>query len=318
MMTFPSVLGYIAGTKNGKDAVKVFFDPDVEELDEKSEEKFTGISKQKSNEKLEEKSKKKSKDTVEEILREKILEKFENNTVFKENPSLAFVNVKNVLEERFEKLKEKGKQNPVAPPIPGYERDKIHKIIQSEGERIIATYSNVTGLGVDRKLLENGQFGESCIVLYCFDKTLVPFGEDKLPTRLKGCSVDIRLDFIMFGLCNSGCNPLKKGCSIGIPEIKKAGSVGFFVRSTISSSENGFLTAAHVALSEKNMELSNKGSLEGIHEIIHPSLQDSERNSVVGTVSRSVCKNIGPEETGVDAAFVKFQKPTSGGTVFLG
>lgn len=299
MMTFPSVVGYIAGTKDGKEAVKVFFDQDIEELEEKSGEK----SKEK---------------TVEKQLREKILEKFQRSTYFKNKPTVSFVNVKNIIEERSKMLKGNGKHTPVAPFIPGETRDNIDKIIQSEGERIITTYSNVMGLDIDRMLLENGQFGDACIVLYCFDKTVVPFGEESLPTHLKGCPVDIREEFIMFGHCSSSCDPLKQGCSIGIPEEEKAGSVGFFVRSTVSL-DKGFLTAAHVALKEIDIPISDSGFVVGTHKIVHPSSGDSKQNKIVGIVSRSVRKSIGPKdkETGVDVAYVKFDTPTPGGKLFI-
>lgn len=275
---YSSVLSYIAGTKNGQDFVKVFLNDDDEEAKEK----------------------------------------FKESTYLEKITTFEFINVqRRINEERLKMLKEKKKRKPVAPSIAGNIRKNIDKIIQSEGEKLIATHSNVTGLGIDRQLLENGRFGDPCIVLYCFDKTLVPFGEGKLPVHLKGYPVDIREDFIMFGLCSSGCNPLKKGCSIGIPGVRSSGSVGFFVRSTVSSTENGFLTAAHVALSEEDMALSNDGILHGAHQIIHPSSEDSEVNEITGIVSRGVCKNIGPEETGIDAALVTFDKPTSGGKVYI-
>lgn len=237
------------------------------------------------------------------------IKKFQESTYFEKKPTFEFLNVQmRILEERSLKLKE-------VPYIAWNIRKNMDKIIQSEGERLFTLHSNIAGFGIDRMLLKNGQFGDPCIVLYCYDETIVPFGEEKLPTHLKGFPVDIREDFILFGHCIRSCSRLQTGCSIGIPGVKSSGSVGFFVRSTVSASENGFLTAAHVALSEKDMALSNEGSLHGAHKIIHPSSLDSEKNSVVGTVSRSVCKNFGPGQTGVDAAFVKFDKPTSGGKV---
>ena len=191
------------------------------------------------------------------------------------------------------------------PPVDRDKRTILKKIIQDEEDKIIALYSTVVGIGVGRTMLSETEFGDPCIVLYCLDKTLVPFGEKKIPKIIKGCIVDIREDFFMFGCCVN-CNQFDKGCCIGRAGVNCAGSVGFFVKSNCSSSkECGFLTAAHVAHGNV-FELNKSASpVEGdFHNIVHPALSQN----VIGIVTKAFCGNCKTNEyqKGIDAAFVRF------------
>lgn len=44
-----------------------------------------------------------------------------------------------------------------------------------------------------------------CIVLYCFDKNFILFGEKFLLKIIVGCLCDIREDYVMFGYCFNRC-----------------------------------------------------------------------------------------------------------------
>ena len=191
------------------------------------------------------------------------------------------------------------------PPVDKQTRASLRKIIQDEEDKIIALYSNVVGIGMGRIMLNDTQCGDPCIVVYCLDKTLVPFGEKKIPNFLKGYIVDIREDFFMFG-CGMDCRQLDKGCCIGRAGEESAGSLGIFVTSKLSSSnERGFLTAAHVAYGNV-LELNKFATpVDGdFHPIVHPVLS----NRVIGNVTIAFCGNCETNgyEKGIDAAFVRF------------
>lgn len=124
----------------------------------------------------------------------------------------------------------------------------------------------------------------------------------------------------MFGHC-ADCPTLNIGCSIGIPSVKSAGSVGFFVRSNDSQGccKNGFLTAAHVAIKDcdelyERRSLFSKHPLASMsHAIVHPSYVDNNANVVIGRVIESFFGNYGPNGTGIDAAFVQTNHRKLGG-----
>ena len=207
---------------------------------------------------------------------------------------------------------------PIEPPqVDRRTKAGLRKIIQDEEDKIVALYSTVVGIGVGRTMLSETEFGDPCIVLYCLDKTLVPFGEKKIPKLLKGCIVDIREDFFMFGYICMDCKQLDKGCCIGRDGENIAGSVGFLVKSNCSSSkECGFLTAAHVA--HGNVLELNKSATPvngDFHNIVHPALSEN----VIGNVTKAFCGNRKTNEyqKGIDAAFVRFaEKKTKGNFCF--
>lgn len=193
------------------------------------------------------------------------------------------------------------------PPIDRIAKNRLQEVIQDEEDKLVALHSSLVGIGVGRVKINETKFGEECIVLYCLDKTLLPFGEKKFPEFLKGEKVDIREDCFMFASCED-CNQLEKGCCIGIAGEGLAGSVGFLVKSkNPSSNECGFLTAAHVVY--KNIfELSESAApvLGNFHKIVHPA----ESDNVVGSFTKAFCGNHKSNgyQKGIDAAFVRFEE----------
>lgn len=212
-----------------------------------------------------------------------------------------------------------------AQPIDIVTMKQLGQVIQEHGEKIYAKYSTVVGIGVSQvrrigKIIQE----EPCIVLYCLDKTLIPFGESPLPEYIAGCPCDLREDIVMFGAnaCPNYCpssnpNLPEPGCSIGIPSVDSAGSVGFLVESNNPINnfglEYGFLTASHVAV-ERFQDLYHNESLLSRHHllalrehfIVHPSWQDSGHiDHKVGQVVESFCGNYGLNKIGMDFALVK-------------
>lgn len=61
------------------------------------------------------------------------------------------------------------------------------RIIDRQGEKLMAYHSTIVAIGVDRN-----QKGFPCIVLYCLDKMLIPFGEEEIPEYLEHERVEIR------------------------------------------------------------------------------------------------------------------------------
>ena len=239
--------------------------------------------------------------------------------------SIDFVDVTTELQDRSEKLKKRREQSKKVTLMDSHIRNGLRTIQKRYEEKLMATHSNIIGIGLGH-MMSDDNHDQPCIVLYCLDKSLIPFGEQELPKYLDGYPVDIREDVIKFGHCTN-CRSLHNGCSIGRPFDDSAGSVGFFVRSkeTTANQDIGFLTAAHVALGNDFLErlyenralLSQNVFASNIHEheIIHPSWKDSKINDKIGTVSEAFCGNFGPNEKGVDAAFVKLNKPVLEGII---
>lgn len=205
-----------------------------------------------------------------------------------------------------------------APDIDKSERDYLKQIIQSQSKKIYAQYSNVIGIRIS-KVSCNGDTIENrpCIVLYCLDKTLIPFGENALPKTLAGLDCDIREDFFMLGICRycSSPNSPEPGCSIGIPSDNFSGSVGFLYKSEVTF-ESGFLTASHVAIkrfeelygSDMSVPCFNFFYFRKRHPVVHPSFSDNNnRNNEVGYVVKSYFGNfkLAKGLTGLDFAVVQ-------------
>lgn len=224
-----------------------------------------------------------------------------------------------------------------ARPIDISTMKKLGQVIQEHGEKIYARYSNVVGIGVSQvRRVGNTIKEEPCIVLYCLDKTLIPYGESPLPKYIAGWPCDLREDIVMFGgyACPDYCpssNPNfpEPGCSIGIPSVKSAGSVGFLVEPTNPVNNFGlgcgFLTASHVAVEsfqdlyydESLLSSHNRLALEK-HFIVHPSCQDSGHTGhKVGEVVESYCGNYGLNKIGMDFALVKNNIFRQQGNFFL-
>ena len=246
--------------------------------------------------------KKNGESVVKVILREddpEAKESFRKGCVISPKPLFQFVCF-----EKGMNLKDR-KSESIITKIDPEKRNEIDTIITKEGRKIFAKHSHIVGIGI-------GQIDtKPCIVLYCLDKTLVPFGEEKLPQVIGDeyqYPVDVREDMVAFGHCTN-CNSVNNGCSISRSSVDQTGSVGFLARSRKSSlaPEEGFLTAAHVAL-DCLPEVYAGNSHHDINEceIVHPSYKDNKnRNTIIGRVSEAFCGNFGPDRVGIDAAFVK-------------
>lgn len=221
--------------------------------------------------------------------------------------TFQFINVAAKKKEILTNLQKR----PVKEYLPYEEERRLKGVLKDHRKRLMANYSNIVGIspGIMSKTTRSG---EPCIVLRCLAKNLVPFGEQKLPDTLEGYPVDIREDFVMFGHC-TGEHSLRSGCSIGIPLVDRAGSVGFFVKlknPSSLSSKTGFLTAAHVALErftelcDTNTFLSRHPLRRYIHKIVHPSKKDSNTTKTIGEVCEAFCGNCETTDIGIDAAYV--------------
>lgn len=234
---------------------------------------------------------------------------------------LEFVNVKKMSKLISKEVEQVNLYEKKASPVNKSTLAILGQIVQENGDQIYARYSNVVGIGISPVRFDGDKIQEQpCIVLYCLDKTIIPFGEKPLPKSLEGWHCDIREDFVMFGKCpwpcpSSSLNFPESGCSIGIPSVDSAGSVGFLVESTnpLSNIQCGFLTASHVAI-QRFEELYHHGSLLSCdrllsltqHFIVHPSWQDNgHTDHEVGQVVESFCGNYGLNRIGMDFALVK-------------
>lgn len=277
---YPSIIKYIAGHKgDGQEAVKVY----LSEEDEKAKQFF--------------------KKECRKVL---------------EDPDFEFVSFKKkkkILDEK-EKLERSEEEVYV---IENPDRIKLTQMIQECEDKIHAIYSNVIGIGISNvKRFDNPMQTDLGIIIYCLDKTIIPFGENPLPKCIAGWPCDVKEDFFMFGVCPmcpyTNPNLTIPGCSIGIPSDKFTGSAGFLYRSRTSENayKSGFLTASHVAIKDCHelypecKRLSEHRLGRKTHSIVHPSYTDNNRSdSLVGQVVESIFGNYGSLGTGLDFAVVK-------------
>lgn len=257
---------------------------------------------------------------------------FKNCSNVSEETRFEFVNVEKIPKLISKDVEKINIQEKSAPPINTATFAQLREIIQEQGDAIYSKYSNVVGIGISPvrsvgDLIQN----EPCIVLYCLDKNIIPFGETQLPESIAGWPCDIREDFVMFGTCPFPCpsssqNFPEPGCRIGIPSVESAGSVGYLVESNyqVNTLGSGFLTASHVAI-ERFEDLYHYGSLLSgnhllslkQHFIVHPAWQDNGKtNHQVGEVVESFCLNYGLNKIGMDFALVKNQICRAAGTLF--
>lgn len=212
-----------------------------------------------------------------------------------------------------------------APAIDTSTIKELKKIIQEHGEKTYARYSNIVGLKISNvRCVGDIKKEEPCIVLYCLDKTLIPFGESPLPESLGGWPCDIREDIVMLGSrrCPTNCpfpeqNLPELGCSVGRPSTDESGSVGFYYKSTIPSDrfKCGFLTASHVALDcfedlyDKSLLSENQRLRHRKFSIVHPSWEDCKTDNEIGNVVESYLGNKSSKSesirSGLDVAVVE-------------
>lgn len=249
---------------------------------------------------------------------------------------LEFVHVGKT-EEKLKEVKDMKTYEKNAPAIDAPTMNQLNKIIEDQGEKIFARHSNVVGLQISNvRCVGDLKKEEPCIVLYCLDKTLIPFGEKPLPESLGGWPCNVREDIVMLGSrrCPTNCpfpkqNMFMQGCSIGRPSVKDSGSVGFFYTSTNPTNTfgSGFLTASHVAVNR--FELLYNRSLLSLnntiypqnHDIVHPSWEDynaKNNDNKVGKVVESFIGNYNSGSSfGLDFAVVKCENDRKEGVFFV-
>lgn len=283
LKTNPSLLTYLAGTRDGIPAVKVFLAGD-------------------------------DKENAELHLREQYPE-----------VSFEVVDVDKKCEEISKNMEHIEKFEQSAQEIDKEARQRVNEVIKRTSEKVFANHSNIIGIEISNVRSENNKMlHELCIALLCLDESIVPYGESPLPKSLGGYPCDIRREFVMFGHGPSN-QVLSIGCSIGIPSVELAGSVGFFVKSNNSPGffKTGFLTAAHVAIEqydelyEQSSLLSKHSLAKQSHKITHQACVDNNVNIILGEVFESFIGNYGPNRTGIDAAFVKTNHQILGGIPFF-
>lgn len=116
-------------------------------------------------------------------------------------------------------------------------RKEMRDIIAKNQYKLLALHSNVIGVGLG---CMSDKLGEPCFVLYCVDKSLIPFGEEELPRDLVGYPVEHRDDYVMLSRADD-TSPIK-------PTLSQKGSVHMLVKPRAKSiSDTGFLTSAQIA-----------------------------------------------------------------------
>lgn len=285
----PNLHHYIVGKKGAKEVIKVFLCGD-----DKEEEKAQAD--------------------------------FKKAVFISKEMHIEFVNLdkrsKEILKEREEIQMHEEKESVIGESV----RQQIQKVIKKNKRKLFANHSNILGITSSNVLYDGKTFSvEPCIVFYCLDKNVVPFGEEPLPTRIEGWPCDHREEFSSFATCPSSCLVSNKafpepGCSIGVESSDEVGSAGFLVESTINDFEHGFLTAAHVAVQGFDILYKNRQFLYGfvpltlqMTNIVHHyfSWLDDQRHQederTVGTVVEAICGNY--TDRGIDFAFVRSDAP---------
>lgn len=243
-----------------------------------------------------------------------------------ENTEFEFVNIEGKIEmpKEIEKIKALERE---APDIDKSTIKELKSIIQEHTDKLYARHSNIIGIQIGRRVHSDAH---PCIIFYCLDKTLIPFGEKQLPETLAGWPCDVREDFIRLGTCTQQCRAgicadlPELGCSTGKASKRGSGSVGFMYESMDSDKyKSGFLTASHVAIEEchrlhrGNTFLSNHLLGQKRHIIVHPSCDDNAGvDHEVGEVVESFFGNYASSE-GLDFAAVKTNKRKEGGICTL-
>lgn len=238
--------------------------------------------------------------------------------VFKANTNIQLVTIAARFQELSEEMKKIKMYENEAPFIKTSTKLDISQVINNQARSLYAKYSNVIGLGISNVRYDAGNIKhEACIVIYCLDKSIIPFGENSLPERIDEVPCDVREDIILFGSCYH-CRDVNAspGCSIGMHFKSDSGSAGFLAKSNLSS-VTGFLTAAHVAIDDLqklyDAQVLMSECIVGRkkHKIVHPSWLDGANSELAGEVVESFCGNY--YECGIDAAFVKNYEPTDRG-----
>lgn len=231
---YPSILKYTLGRKNDRPYVKVF----LREEDENAT-----------------------------IFFQKLGNNLSMDTVYE------FVHLKEISKKMWQEMEEIKRIERAACEISPITKIMIEKIVETEEEKMYAKHSNLVGIGISNVLVQHDSVIRTpCIVLYCLDKTLVPFGENPLPRYIKGYPCDIREDLVVFGSCDH-CSTVNPGCNIGSTSSSKFGSAGFLIEQ--QNRFKGFLTAAHVVFDNvESIYRDNAGDFSNTKlkgDILHPA-----------------------------------------------
>lgn len=258
----------------------------------------------------------------------------ESERIFKEscdaskNLQFEFVNVERYNDKNEEDVQIRLRERK-APAVVTSIRKKMKQFIQDHAEKIIALFSNVIGIQIGKarrvgSLIQEGP----CIILYCLDKSLIPFGEKPLPKYIAEWPCDVREDFVRCGRCPKNCQAQNEslpdtGCSIGIKSDSSSGSAGFLYESKEPTNAlgDGLLTAAHVAVKDleklnhtKSFTTANLCSDKNI--IVHPSfVENRNRNYRVGRVVEAFHGN--HEGIGLDFAVIKINESRNKGKYYV-
>lgn len=249
---------------------------------------------------------------------------FKDCCAYSKDLQFEFVNVKRY-KDRNKEVEELKILERKARPVDTATRKELKQIIEEYGKKIYALFSNVVGIqiGTARKVENLPQQG-TCIILYCLDKCLIPFGEKPLPEKIAGWPCDIREDFVRFGRCPRNCPAQRQshpdpGCSIGIKSDNSSGSAGFLYESREPNNKlgDGFFTAAHVAVKDlkklcpdTSFTMANLSPDDNI--IVHRS--DPKIGNNYYRVGRVVEAFFGKrEDIDLDFAAVKIRERRNGG-----
>lgn len=222
---------------------------------------------------------------------------------------IEFVNVN----EKSTKLKDQKKSNESFLCLDEkniHLREMLAQTIKNESERVYAIHSNVVGIGIGTRKQKDCNL--PCIILFTYDKDIIPFGEKTLPKFLNGWKCKIREDIAIFGGLFDSYQRNQPNPQLLIPIPSKFISLGFLAKTQRSKLETyGYLTAAHVItdqwtdLYHANSFLSELNLDQFLHEDVHRALSESHQNHIFEKIEESFCGNWGKDDTGIDAAFVK-------------
>lgn len=239
--------------------------------------------------------------------------------MFKDNLRIKFVTIADKTKEMSDEMNKIRHMEDISPPVSESERNRLSNIIYSHAERLYANHSTIVGIGISNvRSIDGIIIAMPCIVIYCSDRSVKPFGEKSLPTSIGGCICDIRENIILFGTCTDcGEENANPGCSVGMTFSSVHGSAGFLAKSNSTrKDETGFITAAHVAirkleklyLAKTFFSTCNKGdeSIVIVHPSLHHANLHSTQTTLVGEVIESYCGNY--LNAGMDAAFVQNYK----------
>ena len=169
-----------------------------------------------------------------------------------------------------------------------------------ESESLFSKHSNlniITGGTLKSKGFGNESHvisEECCVILYCYHKGYIPYGEREFPKMIGKFKTDIRTGYVCFA-----SNELKLGEKIKRSGMNKTGSLGGFVDLHEASTEKGFLTCAHVfhASSELKAQSFRRG------DMVYKVTDIGE--SAIGKIKEAVFTPDRQSQVSVDAALVE-------------